>query len=414
MQRIHLCRLDSISIDGTPDDNQVTHINGTTRNRSYIKIAERSAITLQHTLLSSISIAGHESYAPHCEPNCSGSQTSRTLLEIVCSEIGSNMQLTPPAPNAAISAEDRRNVLIISRHRSGNLTQLKEYAEEPSTSSRSGDNSTTGVHLNLNLNGVELLPSPQRPSPYLQRPPSATASTLSTHEPGPSLLSLPTVIDRLYSGAFPTVLRGLQDLMCLAPQLNSSAHEREMITIYRQLLVCCRSPRIVLVRATCHVSGVLFRIVRCTRRPEFDELVQAMLQRTADTNRFLQADANEALDRMVAAVAPVHSVRALSAYGLPYRSAVVRCSVARLLCSVCRLHGNEALLGATANELTRKRLLGALARLLVDKSQDCRRAAEELCGLMQSHRLFAEYFYKDLESRKRVTLMRAIRQMNRK
>lgn len=394
-RRYHLCRLDSISIDGTPDDHHITHTNGTARNRSYIKLAPTAGITLQHTLLSSISIDGHESYAPHRAPNCSGSQTSRTLLEIVCSEIGSNMQLTPPAPNATGdtgAAEDRRNVLIISRHRSGNLPQLKEYAAQPPDSA-GGDAADRSPNLRT----------------------SATASTLSASEPpGASLLSLPAVVDRLHSGAFATVLRGLQDLLCLAPQLNASAHERELVTIYRQLLVCCRSPRIVLVRATCHVSGVLFRIVRCTRRPEFDELVQALLQRTADTNRFLQADANEALDRMVAAVAPAHSVRALSAYGLPYRSAVVRCSVARLLCSVCRLHGNEALLGATANEPTRKRLLGALARLLVDKSQECRRAAEELCGLMQTHRLFAEYFYKDLESRKRVTLMRAIRQMNRK
>lgn len=400
MQFLQLCRLDGIAIDGVPSDSQVTHTNSTAANRSYVKLTERSAITLHQTMLSSISIAAHESWAPDREPSSSCSQTSRTLLEIVCSEIRSNMQLTPSQPNVN-SDPDGRNVLIISRHRSDNLTELKAFTGDPTDSTMDASESLGNVNAEPN--------SPD----YRQRPAATeTASVPAMRGASDALLSLSDILNRLHSVTYPTVLRGLQDLLCLAPQLNSGVHERQLITIYRQLLVCCRSPRTVMVRTTCQVSGVLFGIVRCTHRPEFDELVQALLQRTADTNRLLQADANGALDKMVAAVAAGHSVRALCSHGLPYRNSVVRCSVARLLCSVCRLHGNEALLGATANELTRKRLLGALARLLTDKCQECRRAAEELCGLMQSHRLFADYFYRDLELRKKMTLMRTIRRLN--
>jgi len=48
---------------------------------------------------------------------------------------------------------------------------------------------------------------------------------------------------------------------------------------------------------------------------EFDELAGALLVRTADLNRFIRQDANEALDAMVTYLPPQPCVRALLAKG---------------------------------------------------------------------------------------------------
>ena len=56
-------------------------------------------------------------------------------------------------------------------------------------------------------------------------------------------------------------------------------------------------------------------MAKSTKRPEFDEMVDILLSRTADPNRFIQKDSNMALDKMVQSICIQHSVRAICAKG---------------------------------------------------------------------------------------------------
>lgn len=238
----------------------------------------------------------------------------------------------------------------------------------------------------------------------------SSRSTPSNHDQ----ITLNSVIDKLYNFSWETVLIGLNELLCIAPHLSWSMHDRAIVLINRKLLDCFKSPRVSVGRVACQVCGELFRIVKCTKRPEFDELVDALLCKSADTNRHVQRDANIALDKMVSYTTMFHSVRAMCNHGTEHRNAIVRVTVARLLIYVCALNGNEALLGMNANQNTRRRVLQALAILLMDKNQDVRRFAERLLKMLQKHRYFQEYFYKDMELSMRNTLKLLISKLNMK
>lgn len=106
-------------------------------------------------------------------------------------------------------------------------------------------------------------------------------------------------------------LEGMHELLYIAPRIEWSENLRESIIVQRKLLECFRSPRSTIRRVACQVTGEMFRIIKCTRRPEFDELTEELLAKSADTNRFIQRDANNALDKMVANLPAFHVVRAV-------------------------------------------------------------------------------------------------------
>lgn len=106
-------------------------------------------------------------------------------------------------------------------------------------------------------------------------------------------------------------LQGMHELLYIAPNIDWTEHARDISVVNRKLLDCFRSPRSTIVRVACQVSGELFRIIRSTRRPEFDDLADVLLARTADTNRFIQRDANVSLDKMVTYLPSFQVVRAI-------------------------------------------------------------------------------------------------------
>lgn len=128
-------------------------------------------------------------------------------------------------------------------------------------------------------------------------------------------VNLSTVIEKLFNFSWEVSLDGLHKLLYIAPMIDWNKHPREICIINRKLIDFFRSPRTTIARVVCQVCGELFRIIKCTKRPEFDELVDILLCKTADTNRFIQRDANVALDKMVSYIPTFHSVRAICTRG---------------------------------------------------------------------------------------------------
>lgn len=163
----------------------------------------------------------------------------------------------------------------------------------------------------------------------------------------------------------------------------------------RRLIELLKSPRSMVVRVTCQTCGELFKAARSYKRPEFDDLVTLLLSKTADTNRFIQRDANIALDKMVTFIPVFHTVRALTQYGPKHKNNSVRTATSRLFVCICALAGIDAIFAA--NSQTRKRCLNNLAAFLTDKCPDVRRFGERMYQILREHKFFTDYFYKDME-----------------
>lgn len=249
---------------------------------------------------------------------------------------------------------------------------------------------------------------PERNGNVVHETPSITSSIASER------ITLTSVVDKLYNFSWEIILSGMNELLYIASNVNWPLHEREICLIYRKLLECFRSPRSSVVRVACQVSGEMFRITKCSRRPEYDELVEMLLSKTADTNRFIQRDSNVALDKMVSSLPMFHVVRGVCNRGPTHKNPLVRSTVARLLICACALNGNDAVLGVNANAHTRKRVLLSLSKFLLDKCQETRKFGERLCSILQKHRYFQEYFFKDMEPSTKFALRKIIKSANYK
>lgn len=195
-------------------------------------------------------------------------------------------------------------------------------------------------------------------------------------------------------------LEGLQNFVTLANSINweSELGQRFIPIVSRKLIDFFKSPRSNLCRTACQTAGEFFLLAKSTKRPEFDEMIDLLLCKCADPNRFIQKDANTALDKMALCISVQHSVRALCAKGPDHKNPIVRATTARVLLNICKQAGVEHIVGAEANQRTRKRVLINLAKFLLDKNVETRRHAEKICRILKKHKFFMEYFFKDVEN----------------
>uniref|UniRef100_A0A182JNQ0 CLASP_N domain-containing protein n=1 Tax=Anopheles christyi TaxID=43041 RepID=A0A182JNQ0_9DIPT len=222
-------------------------------------------------------------------------------------------------------------------------------------------------------------------------------------------VSISGIVDKLQDNVWEVCLEGIWDLMDTANRIDWKVQEKYITVINRKLIEFLKSPRTALCRSACQVSGELFRQAKSTKRPEFDEMVDILLCKTADPNRFIQKDANVALDKLVTYIPTPHTVRAISNRGTIHRNPLVRTATARLLVCICVVAGLDAILGTTANTRTRKTILTMLAKFLTDKNLETRKFGERLYRMLRKHKFFDEYFYKDMDNNLRTNLKRALK-----
>ncbi|XP_053659793.1 uncharacterized protein LOC128708837 [Anopheles marshallii] len=222
-------------------------------------------------------------------------------------------------------------------------------------------------------------------------------------------VSIAGIVDKLQDNVWEVCLEGIWDLMDTASRIDWKMQEKYITVINRKLIEFLKSPRTALCRSACQVSGELFCQAKSTKRPEFDEMVDILLCKTADPNRFIQKDANVALDKMVTYIPTPHTVRAISNRGTIHRNPLVRTATARLLVCICVVSGLDAILGTTANTRTRKTILSMLAKFLTDKNLETRKFGERLYRMLRKHKFFDEYFYKDMDNNLRTNLKRVLK-----
>lgn len=211
-------------------------------------------------------------------------------------------------------------------------------------------------------------------------------------------------------------MAGLRELILFAGAVNweSELGQKFIPIISRKLIDHFKSPRSNLCRTACQTAGEFFLVAKSTKRPEFDEMVDILMCKTSDSNRFIQKDACVALDKMAMSICVHHSVRAVCAKGPDHKNSVVRATTARLLYHICKNAGIEQIIGSDANPRTRKRVLSNLAKFLMDKNIETRRHAERLCKMLKHHKFFMEYFFKDIENNFKTPLRKILNSLDTK
>lgn len=152
--------------------------------------------------------------------------------------------------------------------------------------------------------------------------------------------------------------------------------EPSMVLVYRRLISLLKSFRSIVARTACQASNELFATMANSQRPEFDEVVNILLQKTADTNKAVRQDANEALDTMILNIPHSHSIRAIINKGITHKSPLVRGASARLLVCVVGIVGVETIFNG--GKETRGRILNAGATFMQDGNQEVRNFGKRL------------------------------------
>ncbi|KOC66267.1 Protein FAM179B [Habropoda laboriosa] len=147
-------------------------------------------------------------------------------------------------------------------------------------------------------------------------------------------------------------------------------------TISRLLGRQVKSLRSQVARTACLAASDIFSSQIRGIDQDFDDIAGPLLHRTADTNRFLRADSNAALDKMVEHLPPHKTIAVIVQRGASHQNAIVRAATARLLASVVDRIGPEHTLILPRD--VKDKLLSTGAKLLMDGNLDARNHAKRM------------------------------------
>ncbi|KAF7285520.1 hypothetical protein GWI33_010519 [Rhynchophorus ferrugineus] len=174
--------------------------------------------------------------------------------------------------------------------------------------------------------------------------------------------ALHQVLTQLESPDWEVTLHGLQDLSKLM-RYNPDVIEHQMHQVCLGVTKHVRNLRSQVARVACMTAGELFSTCRRGLDMELEELAAPLLHRTADTNKFLRADANAALDIMCEQIPAQRVIPVITLRGCSHQNSIVRAASVRLLGDIVKRIGpdralqlpkdlKDKLLLAGANSLT--------------------------------------------------------------
>ncbi|XP_052124363.1 TOG array regulator of axonemal microtubules protein 2-like [Frankliniella occidentalis] len=192
-------------------------------------------------------------------------------------------------------------------------------------------------------------------------------------------------LQQLESTEWEVTMQALQTVVRLVRH-HPALVQGQLHTCSESLAKQVKNLRSQVARAACQASSHLFCILKRGMDAEAEDLSTALFSRTADTNKFLRADANTALDTMTDNITPSKAVSAIVHKGCRHQNAVVRAAGARLLARLVEKLGVERIMSQPRE--TRDLLLLTSARLLMEGSLETRSYTKSsLKNLAQDHRL---------------------------
>ncbi|XP_053677542.1 uncharacterized protein LOC128727637 [Anopheles nili] len=144
-----------------------------------------------------------------------------------------------------------------------------------------------------------------------------------------------------------------------------------------------RNLRSQVARAACQASGEFFSTHRRCLEGEAEDIATHLLHRTADTNKFLRADATQALESMCENVSVPKVVHIIAFKGATHQNAVVRTTAAKLLDKVVQQISSEKVY--TLPKETRDKLILTGAHLLLEGSLETRNYTKNMFKQLSDH-----------------------------
>ncbi|XP_028172067.1 uncharacterized protein LOC114361264 [Ostrinia furnacalis] len=173
------------------------------------------------------------------------------------------------------------------------------------------------------------------------------------------------------------IVNGLLRTERLAADPTARAPATSWRAVARSAAAHVRSLRSRVARTACSTLGALFEHRGRTLDTELEEAATALLERCADVNRFLRADAAAALVRLAHGSNGARAAVALARRGAGHRAGPVRAAAAAALARLVRQHGAHGTLDMPPEPRTV--LLRAAGELLGDASAEARAHARQLC-----------------------------------
>ncbi|XP_055599036.1 uncharacterized protein LOC129748435 [Uranotaenia lowii] len=165
-------------------------------------------------------------------------------------------------------------------------------------------------------------------------------------------------------------------------------HHPEMIDNQIHLLSVAlarqvRNLRSQVARAACQASTEFFCTHRRCIEGEAEDIATHLLHRTADTNKFLRADATRALESMCENLSTPKVIHIITFKGATHQNAIVRTTAAKLLDKIVRQIGSDKVF--TLPKESRDKLVLTGAQLLLEGSLDTRNYTKSMFKQLSEH-----------------------------
>lgn len=194
--------------------------------------------------------------------------------------------------------------------------------------------------------------------------------------------ALYSCLSQLDSSSWETVMAGLQIFVRLI------RHHPEYVESQIHLLTIALSKHVKnlrsqVSRAACSAANEFFMTHAKSLDADAEELSAALLNRTADTNKFLRGDALKALEAMCDALHPSKVILILTFRGAAHQNAVVRCTTAKLLNQLVFRIGCDKVYNMHKD--IRDRLIVTGANLLMEGSLETRNYTKSIFKQLSIH-----------------------------
>ncbi|KAJ2949974.1 hypothetical protein O0L34_g11300 [Tuta absoluta] len=173
------------------------------------------------------------------------------------------------------------------------------------------------------------------------------------------------------------IVNSLIETERLASDPSARAPAASWRAVVRSASAHVRSLRSRVARTACSTLGALFEHRGRALDPELEDSATALLERCADVNRFLRADAASALVRIACGSNSARAAVALSRRGASHRAGPVRAAAAQALAKLVQHNGPSRVLDMSAEPRTI--LLRAAGELLGDANPEARVHGRQLC-----------------------------------
>lgn len=198
--------------------------------------------------------------------------------------------------------------------------------------------------------------------------------------------ALHKAFDQLDSSNWEINVMGLKSMVRLM-RYHPDTLDNQMHMTCIQLTKSVRNLRSQVSRAACQASTELFTMKCKYLEQECDDLVCALLHRTADTNRFIRADATRGLESMCDNLTPAKILNITCTKGATHQNALVRTTTAKLLNRLADRIGCDKIYAMGRENRDKFILTGA--NLLLEGSLETRSYAKSLFRLMSNHQNYS-------------------------